>query len=76
MSWLFGGGGNDDGDDDDNDDRYDIDFDDDDVENTKVISDFDASALVEGAKVSLKFLEISINILLSDLKTVCIVFRH
>lgn len=69
MSWLFGGGSNpppDDGDedfddvveyyDDDDDDRFD-----DDVSNTRVISDFDASALVEGAKVCLSLTEHSGN---------------
>merc|ERR1719242_2478102 len=56
MSWLFGGSNppppNDGDDDEYYADNYDDDDDgyDDDVDNTRVISDFDASALVEGAK--------------------------
>ena len=80
MSWLFGGSSNppppNNGDDDDDeyddryDDRYDdndYDDDDDDVSNTKVISDFDASALVEGAKV--EFVEFSRNFLIETIAT-------
>jgi len=62
MSWLFGGSnppppsGGDDGDD----DRYNDDEDYDEADHTKVISDFDASALVEGAK-ALKQIDASQN---------------
>ena len=63
MSWLFGSSNppppNDGDVDDDNNEYYadnydddEDDFDDSDVNNTRVISDFDASALVEGAKVN------------------------
>ena len=48
MSWLFGSVN--DTNDDDIDDIDDID--DDDIDNTRVISDFDATALVQGAKVT------------------------